>query len=76
MPNGNDKQTSIENLKKYVGRITRLKPTKGTMGTLLKKIIKYKDDIFRFVENEEVEYHNNSVFRKQAIFILVIILYA
>jgi transposase len=64
MPNGNDKQTFIENLKKYFGRITRLKPAKGTMGTLLKRIIKYKDDIFRFVENEEVEYHNNRAERQ------------
>jgi transposase len=64
MPDGNDKQISIENLKKYFGRITKLKPAKGTMGTLLKRIIKYKDDIFRFVENEEVEYHNNRAERQ------------
>ena len=64
MPNGNDKQISIENLKKYFSRITKLKPAKGTMGTLIKRIIKYRDDIFRFVENEEVEYHNNRAERQ------------
>lgn len=64
MPEGNDKNIAIENLKKYLHRITKLKPAKGTMGTLIKRIIKYKDDIFRFVENENVEYHNNRAERQ------------
>jgi transposase len=34
------------------------------MGTLIKRIIKYRDEIFRFVENEEVEYHNNRAERQ------------
>ena len=34
------------------------------MQTLLKRIKKYKDDIFRFVENAQVDYHNNRAERQ------------
>jgi hypothetical protein len=59
MPEGVEKQKRIDALKKTLDAITRMKINKGKGVTLLKRIEKYKEDIFRFVENPDVDYHNN-----------------
>lgn len=64
MPKGQEKQQAADKLRKYLDRIIALKPERGRMQTLLKRIKKYKDDIFRFVENAQVDYHNNRAERQ------------
>lgn len=64
MSNGQEKQQAADKLRKYLDKIIALKPERGRMQTLLKRIKKYKEDIFRFVENAQVDYHNNRAERQ------------
>lgn len=59
LPESTEKTAKINALKKTLDGITKIQITKGKGVTLLKRIAKYKEDIFRFVENPNVDYHNN-----------------
>ena len=64
----NDKDLQGEHaqlLRKELVRIGKMRmPAHGKGKALAKRILKYQDDIFRFVENSKLEWHNNRAERQ------------
>ena len=61
----NLRNARIESLRKELTRIGKLKmPVIGRGQALAKRILNYQDDIFRFVENPGLDYHNNRAERQ------------
>ena len=64
MAPGDDKDKRLSAWRKTVDRISKMPVIKGKTTTLVKRIVKYRDDIVRFAENPQVEYHNNRAERQ------------
>ncbi|OVE77155.1 hypothetical protein BVX99_03435, partial [bacterium F16] len=64
LPEGRDKEKQIRTLKRTLKSIARMQVTKGKAETLQKRITKYHDDICRFIETPDLEWHNNRAERQ------------
>lgn len=64
MTSGDHKDKRLSVWKKTLNRIVKMPVIKGKTTTLVKRIVKYRDDIVRFAENPQVEYHNNRAERQ------------
>lgn len=64
MPESIEKKKEIKRLRRMLTSIAKMKVTKGKAETLQKRITKYHDDICRFLETPDLEYHNNRAERQ------------
>lgn len=64
MPQGGARETAAAKLEKQLDRITRMPVTKGRGETLLKRMLKYRDDLIRFATHPGIEFHNNRAERQ------------
>lgn len=64
MEDGQLKDEAIEKLKKQLDRITHMRVTKGRAETLVKRIVKYRQDLIRFVTHPAIQFHNNRAERQ------------
>jgi DNA-binding transcriptional regulator of glucitol operon len=64
MQDGQLKDEAIEKLKKQLDRITHMPVTKGRAETLVKRIVKYRQDLIRFVTHPAIQFHNNRAERQ------------
>jgi hypothetical protein len=59
LPPGPDKVNAAALLQKELTAISEMDLPKGRPETLRKRIVKYQEEIFRFVETPGIEWHNN-----------------
>jgi transposase len=59
MPGGDEKDNAAKMLGKELSSIARMDLPKGRPQTLQKRIVKYHDEMMKFVDTPGVEWHNN-----------------
>jgi transposase len=64
MEDGPEKTRGTLKLEKHLDTLTTMPVTKGTATTLQKRIVKYRDNLIRFVTHPDVEFHNNRAERQ------------
>lgn len=65
MADGPERADRAASLRKELGRIGQMRmPAVGRGEALAKRILKYQDDLFRFVEDPRLEWHNNRAERQ------------
>lgn len=64
MDDGPEKLLETRKMEKHLDGLMTMPVTKGAATTLQKRIVKYRDDLIRFVTHPDVEFHNNRAERQ------------
>lgn len=59
LPASQEKTEKQKNLENKLMSLTTLKTSNDKVKAFIKRIIRYKDDLLRFLNNKEMEFHNN-----------------
>jgi transposase len=59
LPDSPEKAEKQKNIENNLMSLTRLKSSNDKVRAFIKRIIRYKDDLLRFLYDKEIEFHNN-----------------